>query len=133
MISVVKKNSCLKFDGKKVKLKTFNHYLDLYRITISVVIGDKQVSKYHDFMGHSKPIYGMCSNWTDEHNIVLMLFSDDAINNMNIIAHECLHASNVIFNDIGYTSDSTNDEVDAYLVGYLVDVVLKAKKVNKKE
>lgn len=42
-----------------------------------------------------------------------------------IIAHECVHLKNCIWKYIGYKPEANNDEVDAYLVGYLFDQVSK--------
>lgn len=41
------------------------------------------------------------------------------------IVHECVHLKNCIWNYIGYKPMSNNDEVDAYLVEYLFNQVLK--------
>lgn len=55
-------------------------------------------------------------------------------NNPSIIVHECEHLKNCIWNYIGQKADSTNDEVDAYLVEYLFGQVSKvvAKHNSKK-
>lgn len=44
----------------------------------------------------------------------------------SVIAHECLHISNLIFNMIGYKPDNNNygdDETHAYLLQYLVKTI----------
>ena len=48
-----------------------------------------------------------------------------ASNDMSVISHECLHVKNAVWNRIGYSPNPVNDEVDAYLVGYLFDQVSK--------
>ena len=48
-----------------------------------------------------------------------------ASNDMSIIAHECLHIKNIVWNRIGYSPQALNDEVDAYLVEYLFNQVSK--------
>ena len=50
-------------------------------------------------------------------------------NQLNLVIHECLHLKNCIWNHIGYKPISNNDEVDAYLIEYLFDQVLKT--INK--
>ena len=56
-----------------------------------------------------------------------------ASNDMSIIAHECLHVKNAIWNRIGYSPNPLNDEVDAYLLDYIMTEVLKVveKHTNK--
>lgn len=40
-------------------------------------------------------------------------------------AHEAVHGINSLFDKIGYTSDQTNDEVQAYLVGWLTSEIVE--------
>ena len=56
-----------------------------------------------------------------------------ASNDMSIIAHECLHVKNVVWARIGYSPNAMNDEVDAYLLDYIMTEVLKVveKHTNK--
>ena len=56
-----------------------------------------------------------------------------ASNNMSIIAHECLHVKNTVWARIGYSPNAMNDEVDAYLLDYIITEVLKVveKHTNK--
>lgn len=56
-----------------------------------------------------------------------------ASNDMSVIAHECLHVKNAVWNRIGYLSKPMNDEVDAYLLDYIMTEVLKVveKHTNK--
>lgn len=56
-----------------------------------------------------------------------------ASNDMSVIAHECLHVKNAVWNRIGYSPQVLNDEVDAYLLDYIMTEVLKVveKHTNK--
>ena len=56
-----------------------------------------------------------------------------ASNNMSVIAHECLHVKNAVWARIGYSPNAMNDEVDAYLLDYIITEVLKVveKHTNK--
>lgn len=56
-----------------------------------------------------------------------------ASNDMSIIAHECLHVKNAVWTRIGYSPNAMNDEVDAYLLDYIMAEVLKVveKHTNK--
>ena len=48
-----------------------------------------------------------------------------ASNDMSVIAHECLHVKNAVWIRIGYSPNPMNDEVDAYLLDYIMTEVLK--------
>lgn len=56
-----------------------------------------------------------------------------ASNDISVIAHECLHVKNAVWNRIGYSPNPVNDEVDAYLLDYIITEVLKVveKHTNK--
>lgn len=56
-----------------------------------------------------------------------------ASNDMSVIAHECLHVKNAVWARIGYSPQALNDEVDAYLLDYIMTEVLKVveKHTNK--
>ena len=56
-----------------------------------------------------------------------------ASNDMSVIAHECLHVKNAVWSRIGYSPQALNDEVDAYLLDYIMAEVLKVveKHTNK--
>lgn len=52
-------------------------------------------------------------------------------NTHNIIAHECLHVVNFILYDHGITIDTKNDEVQAYLLSWVVKQCYKARRKVK--
>ena len=56
-----------------------------------------------------------------------------ASNDMSIIAHECLHVKNAVWNRIGYSPNPVNDEVDAYLLDYIMAEVLKVVEKHTKK
>lgn len=45
--------------------------------------------------------------------------------NMSLIAHEAVHICNYIFKNVGAELDKTNDEPQAYLVGWIVEEIDK--------
>lgn len=45
----------------------------------------------------------------------------------DVIAHECLHVVNFILHDHGITIDTQNDEVQAYLLSWVVRECYKAR------
>ena len=50
-----------------------------------------------------------------------------------IIAHECKHAVNRIFTDVGQRLDAYNDEAECYLLGWFVNLVHEFADKYKKE
>ena len=63
-------------------------------------------------------------------NGIHMVFHNDGKLTPGMIAHECKHAVNLIFANIKYQLDETNDEVECYLLQWLIDEVYK--KINFK-
>lgn len=49
----------------------------------------------------------------------IAVFSDE--HSPKIIAHECLHITNYIFEDRGMRMDVNNDEAQCYLLGWIVE------------
>lgn len=134
VIKITKKKIKFKLDGDKINTLTISVYdyrLEIYNVNIRIIIGDKHLKKYADF-NNQGTIYGMCSDWLKYNSSIVLLFNSNCINNMGLIAHECVHASNRILYDIGQIDTTTNDEVSAYLTQHLFNVVLKAKKINKR-
>lgn len=97
-----------------------------YKVTIVVV----------DDYSEAKSIYPDTDN--DTNGLVLENKNNSILiippNNPSIIIHECEHLKNCIWNYIGQKADSTNDEVDAYLIEYLfVQVSKVVEKHNSKK
>lgn len=44
---------------------------------------------------------------------------------LGTIAHEAFHASNMIFDQVGALPDIDNDEPQAYLIGYITDLIIQ--------
>ena len=64
------------------------------------------------------------------------IFFQNVNNTPAELAHEAIHAAHGIFNRIGFTSTQDNDEMLAYLVGYIVQniqVHLRDAWVDKKK
>ena len=59
--------------------------------------------------------------------VYVMAFNRNAVKN-HIIAHEALHITNFILYDINHVSSYTNDEVQAYLLTWIVKQFDKAFK-----
>lgn len=67
--------------------------------------------------------HGACievKNDEGNHAIIVWLENNKTSGSMlTALAHECVHAKNIIFRDRGIENDMHNDEPEAYLVGYL--------------
>lgn len=100
-----------------------NFVVPIYGYKVNVVIFDdiKEIKgEYPDL----KECYGATMQFTD--GCIVLLRNDDITLTM---VHECEHIKNAIWNFIGYTPQSNNDEVDAYLITYLFS---KLKEIYKK-
>ena len=53
--------------------------------------------------------------------------------NARIVAHECLHAIGLVFEDRGIIMDIPNDEPQAYLLGWFVSECTKFLNINNKK
>ena len=105
----------------------------LYPSKLEIIIYDdiKEVEKYRP---ERKGYISFCDNFPDGF-IRLGICSDVGV---SIIAHESHHAKNSVWSIIGYEPQKDNDEVDAYLIGWIAkqvtDLYYKHKdKINEKE
>lgn len=100
-----------------------NFVVPIYSYKVNVVIFDdiKEIEDKYPDLGEC---YGATMQFTD--GCIVLLRNDDITLTM---VHECEHIKNAIWNFIGYTPQSNNDEVDAYLITYLFS---KLKEIYKK-
>lgn len=134
VIKITKKKIKFKLDGDKINTLTISVYdyrLEIYNVTISIIIGSKHLKKYSNFKNRNS-IHAMCSNWLNFDGSIILWFNDKAINNMASIVHECVHAMNDILEYVGHVHAYDSTETNAYLTEHLFNVVLKAKKINKR-
>lgn len=131
MIKIIKRKSKFTKDGIEHKLKSYSHYLQLYKIYIVIIFGDKRFKEYRDLYDIKTTPDAMCCNEIQHCREVMFLFNDKP--SESVVAHECVHASNMILESINFKpTNYDSDEINAYLTEYLVEVVLKAKKKYKK-
>ena len=69
----------------------------------------------------------------DNWKAVLVVFDFDQCQTITygMIAHECVHVTDSVFDRIGHTYDYHNNEVGAYLIEQLYTTILKQLKKNK--
>lgn len=107
--------------------------LDLFNIEILFFVGwtDEQFSLYaQNNFGFSREIksYDGATIFAESDANSVILFWVNDRNNLSKIAHESLHAANMILNYIGHEASLTNDEVQAYLTGYITKHAVKRNK-----
>ena len=103
---------------KKIKLPIFNY-------SVKVVIFDSReeiIQRYPEF----KDAYAALTlEYEGSSECTILIPKDkDFISNM---AHELVHAKNCLFRFIQQHCDRDNDEIEAYIIGYLVSEILKIK------
>jgi thiaminase len=59
-----------------------------------------------------------------------VFFNKTKVVNHGVIAHESKHIVNLIFKEINYLIDMDNDEVECYLLGWVVNEINKV--INEK-
>jgi len=106
------------------------HRLPIYDSHLfQVIIGD-ETDKINKAINQNQENY-FASCWRNNHGpkrlkcITIVLNITDKIDlvTAGIIAHECVHAKNMLFEKIGFRPDVDNDEAEAYLMEYLVNYV----------
>ena len=102
--------------------KYYNYILNNYDTTI-VDNGEKA-------LGVTVPVKDKegCSIIT----LWLSRFKSNDSNDLSILTHECVHASNMIFDKIGVKIDSDNDEHVAYMTQYLFYQTVRTYNKNKR-
>ena len=102
--------------------------IPIFRLKLKIII----VDEIKEALGIEPNIDTEADSCVIDHNngIATIII---ASNDMSTIAHECLHVKNAIWNRIGYSPQVLNDEVDAYLLDYIMAEVLKVveKHTNK--
>lgn len=103
---------------KRIKLPMFNY-------SVKVVIFDSR----HEVMQIYPEFKDTYAALTIEYEgssecIVLIPKDKDFISNT---AHELVHAKNCLFRYIQQHCDRDNDEIEAYIIGYLTSEILKIK------
>lgn len=102
---------------KKIKIPIFN-----YIIGVRIFDNNQDVLDMPNFsnvLGRTIEHDGYCN--------VLIKYGSYAT-----IVHESIHIKNLIWSYIGYTPQRDNDEVDAYLVTYIYNKILKVHEDHMK-
>ena len=112
--------------------KTFN--VPIFFGKITVIISENfslDFKKY--FPNHAIPKninnYEAFTYILDRHNNWLFIKANPSL---SIIAHESIHITNSILNDCGVIPSFSNDETQAYLLGWIVNKITKILNNEKK-
>lgn len=109
------------------------HRLPIYNSFLFQIIVSDDVEKINKMTNSNDKYYYACciktkhniKNGISEKGITIVLnphYTNCKIT-AGIIAHECIHVKNMIFETIGYKPKTNNDEAEAYFIEYLVNKV----------
>jgi hypothetical protein len=103
--------------------------IPIYEQSLLVVVSDNFKSVEKEFnLADTSNYNGVC--FENERGIVILIAPDS---DLSVIAHESVHAAGILFDIVGATVDVKNDEPFAYLVGWIVEQVLKVKDKYKQD
>lgn len=105
-----------------------NINIPIFRLKLKIVVVDN-IEEALEIDSNIDTIADSCVIDNNNGTATIVIASND----MSVIAHECLHVKNAVWNRIGYSPNPMNDEVDAYLLDYIMTEVLKVveKHTNK--
>jgi len=125
-------------DENKLKITTKTTKIPLYcpenRIRVHIVDRIKDVKKFRDILDDEDEYDTedalVFEDASGKYPTRTMIFEREHIT-AGIIAHEAIHTKNHIFDSIGITLDPTNDEPEAYFMGWLVDFISDVWKTDQ--
>ena len=111
-------------------IKEYKKILPILDIPYSIVIYDENqefTNKFKDveFSHSPEDFQGGVFNMN---GIFYMAFLNNENINVGVIAHECKHLVNLVFDLIGQKLDTNNDELECYFLGYITNIVFKLLK-----
>jgi hypothetical protein len=121
------KSILVKGKPKSAKIDMFKFSLPMFNCSIYVGFKDS-FDKYRSLYDDYKSCDAICIDYLNYDRSICMFF--DKVN-INTISHECYHAVNNIFENIGHKADNKNDEVGAYMLGYLTKEVFNIARKEK--
>lgn len=121
--------------------KVKNIHIKIYRLTLTVFVGQgedfvKYIKSCKDnkkFRGLSQAVeqgtaeYEAATYWNESERTPVMYLPklNTRPKTINVIVHELSHVCFYILNNVGIQTSSANDEVFAYLQGWLAEEVFK--------
>jgi len=133
MITIIKKEG--KFTnsekGLTITLPTYQYDFELYTIALTVILGKQNMDKYNELYDNPSACAQCESSWLKSNGEIILFFNSTRPK-ASTIAHECVHTCDHILESIGHKHPNKSNEINAYLVGHLVDVVMAVLKSNRK-
>lgn len=99
----------------------------MYEIQVFVTTKVKELERLGAILGMEfrNPSIGGGTTYNVDGEFILIYLGRPCA---GVIAHECLHATNMIMDVVGIEADLDNDEAQAYLLGYLVETIHQSAK-----
>ncbi len=130
-------NNTKYFKYVKLKIPIFNIKVDLYVDKDENLLN---VQNYFDSIGFKnypplnsdgKSDYDAYTTYTDNNDVLILVFNEEATTKTKVLVHEAKHAVNVIFRWCGIELDLYNDEVECYLLEYITDLLINNTQNNE--
>lgn len=99
----------------------------IYKYKVKILVCDDIIEAKERYDHIPDDCYGAEIDYGDKSMIVV---TPDSI---PVIVHECHHLKSAIFKRIGHITTPENDEVDAYLLEYLFEEVMKVVRLHLKK
>lgn len=104
----------------------------IFKFVVKVVIFDnieevRQDKDYRRYFTNNEAAVTL--KWSENSSICKIIIPR---NNISVAVHEIEHVKNLIWKHIEYEPTNNNDEVDAYLLEYLTEKILKLIEKDKK-
>lgn len=130
-MKITKVKTKFKNKDKRLSLLMYEYTLEIYQITILISFSRKNIDKWVEFYNRGKnpTTKAFCVDYLNTNNEVVMFFKHNP--NSNTIAHECTHCTDFILERLRYKPLLENgdvSEINAYMIGHLVEMVYKARK-----
>lgn len=112
-------------------MKQYKKQIPIYSASVIIIFSKDFIADTHkigiELRGDAKEFDGMCFRHNKKPFTYVIVLSKNA--SPGTIAHEALHAANYCLQDAGVEVTTQNDEAQAYLLGWVVKQIYKAKKL----
>lgn len=107
------------------EVQCYKYKIEMYSVNIIAIFSSSAMKQYNRLFNYKDDSNGFICDYISDSGELVVFFEDDA--DISVIAHEALHLTNRIFKWIGHKIDVKNDETSAYLLGYIVKILIKIK------
>lgn len=103
---------------------TAKYIIPIYDVKLAVYVFDKWEEIQSALPEEERDVQSKGITWTNNNDFFLISVAIDSRYRLSAV-HEAEHIKNMIWDYIGYTPQSGNDEVDAYLIKYVYSLIKK--------